>query len=219
MKRIGVVLSGCGVFDGSEIQEVILTLLAIEQAGAEAVFFAPDVEQVTVINHINGEAQTDVRRVLVEAARLTRGNITPLADADANTLDALIIPGGFGVVHHLSDFAQQRENCSVNEQLHRLFQEIHKQCKPIGLMCIAPVLVPKLVASEDPVRITIGNDPDTIEIVEDMGAEHVICPVEDIVVDEAQRIVTTPAWMVATRISDAARGIDKLVRRVVEMTL
>lgn len=212
MKRVGVVLSGCGVFDGSEIHEAVLTLLALDRAGAQAVCFAPDKAQSHVINHLTGEVTDENRNVLLESARIVRGKIQPLSAADPQQLDALIVPGGFGAAKNLSDFATQGVACRVDESLQLLTREIYKQNKPIGFICISPALVPRLLGK--PVRVTIGNDIDTAERIEDMGGTHVVCPVDDIVVDAEHKVVTTPAYMLANSIGEAAKGIDKLVERV-----
>jgi enhancing lycopene biosynthesis protein 2 len=216
MKKIGVVLSGCGVYDGSEIHEAVITLLAIARSGAEAVCFAPDKPQADVINHLTNNKVNERRNVLAEAARITRGAITPLAQADASELDALIVPGGFGAAKNLCDFASQGTECQVDADFRRLVRDCHARGKPLGFMCIAPVMLPKIL--DVPVRLTIGTDIDTAEIVEDMGAEHVPCPVDDIVVDEEHKVVTTPAYMLATGIDEAAMGIEKLVARVLDLT-
>ncbi len=216
MKKIGVILSGCGVYDGSEIHEAVLTLLAISRSGAQAVCFAPDKQQVDVINHLTGEAMTETRNVLIEAetrnvlieaARITRGEIRPLAQADAAELDALIVPGGFGAAKNLSNFASLGSECTVDRELKALAQAMHQAGKPLGFMCIAPAILPKIF--DFPLRLTIGTDIDTAEVLEEMGAEHVPCPVDDIVVDEDNKIVTTPAYMLAQNIAEAASGIDK----------
>lgn len=212
MKRVGIVLSGCGVYDGAEIHEAVLTLLAVDRAGAQAICFAPDKPQFHVVNHLTGEVTHENRNILVESARIARGKIQPLSQADANQLDALIVPGGFGAAKNLSDFATQGAACQVDESLALLTREIYKQNKPIGFICIAPALLPKLLG--EPVRVTIGNDIDTAECVEDMGGTHIVCPVDDIVVDAQHKVVTTPAYMLANSISEAAKGIDKLVERV-----
>ncbi|MFC3394117.1 isoprenoid biosynthesis glyoxalase ElbB [Brenneria rubrifaciens] len=214
MKRVGIVLSGCGVFDGSEIHEAVLTLLALDRAGAEAVCFAPDKPQLHVVNHLTGEVTNENRNVLAESARIVRGKIQPLSTADAHQLDALIVPGGFGAAKNLSDFATQGSACQVDEFLKLLTQEMYKQNKPMGFICIAPALLPALLG--EPIRVTIGNNIDTAEAIEEMGGIHVVCPVDDIVVDAGHKIVTTPAYMLANSISEAAKGIDKLVLRVLD---
>ncbi|WP_291972235.1 isoprenoid biosynthesis glyoxalase ElbB [Candidatus Symbiopectobacterium sp.] len=212
MKRVGIVLSGCGVYDGAEIHEAVLTLLAVDRAGAQAVCFAPDKPQFHVVNHLTGEVTGENRNILVEFARITRGNIQPLSQADASQLDALIVPGGFGAAKNLSDFSTEGAVCQVDESLALLTQETYKQNKPIGFICIAPALLPKLLGES--VRVTIGNDIDTAECIEEMGGTHIVCPVNDIVVDAQHKVVTTPAYMLANSISEAAKGIDKLVERV-----
>ncbi|MFP1462202.1 isoprenoid biosynthesis glyoxalase ElbB [Escherichia coli] len=211
MKKIGVILSGCGVYDGSEIHEAVLTLLAISTAAPSGLLL-PDKQQVDVINHLTGEAMTETRNVLIEAARITRGEIRPLAQADAAELDALIVPGGFGAAKNLSNFASLGSQCTVDRELKVLAQAMHQAGKPLGFMCIAPAMLPKIF--DFPLRLTIGTDIDTAEVLEEMGAEHVPCPVDDIVVDEDNKIVTTPAYMLAQNIAEAASGIDKLVSRV-----
>lgn len=215
MKQVAVVLSGCGVYDGAEIHEAVLTLLALDRAGAQAVCFAPDKPQLHVINHLSGEEMPESRNILLESARITRGNIRPLSQADAGQLDALIVPGGFGAAKNLSSFATQGAECSVDPELSKLIREMHKLNKPIGFMCIAPALLPKVI--DQPLRLTIGNDPDLGEVIDAMGGEPVICPVDDIVVDIENKVVTTPAYMLAQSIGEAARGIDKLVSRVLDL--
>jgi enhancing lycopene biosynthesis protein 2 len=212
MKKVGVVLSGAGVYDGSEIHEAVLTLLAIAREGAEAVCFAPDKLQSDVINHLNGDPMNESRNVLIEAARIARGSIQSLAYASVNDLDALIVPGGFGAAKNLSNFASKGSECEVDAGLKRLALEMHQAGKPLGFICIAPAMLPKIF--DFPLRITIGTDIDTAEVLEEMGAEHVPCPVEDIVVDEDNKVVTTPAYMLAENIAQAATGIEKLVARV-----
>lgn len=215
MKNVGVVLSGCGVYDGAEIHEAVLTLLALDRAGARAVCLAPDKSQLHVINHLTGDEMPEERNVLVESARIARGNIQPLSQVDASQLDALIVPGGFGAAKNLSSFASEGAECWIDKDLAKLTQQMHKANKPIGFMCISPALLPKLLDQQ--VRLTIGNDPDLGEVIDAMGGEPVICPVDDIVVDIENKVVTTPAYMLAKSIGEVADGIDKLVSRVLDL--
>ncbi len=212
MKRVAVVLSGCGFLDGAEIHESVLTLLALDRAGTEVTCFAPDQPQAQVVNHFTGQPASESRNVLTESARIARGKIQPLSQADASLFDALIVPGGFGAAKNLSNFAIQGAECDINPDLTRLVKAMHQAGKPMGFICIAPALLPKILGV--PVRLTIGNDIDTAEVIDSMGGEHVTCPVDDIVVDADQKVVTTPAYMLAQRISEAALGIEKLVARV-----
>ncbi|MGU3414795.1 isoprenoid biosynthesis glyoxalase ElbB [Enterobacteriaceae bacterium C34A] len=216
MKRVGVVLSGCGVYDGSEIHEAVITLLAIARSGAEAVCFAPDKAQSDVINHLDGESMAPERNVLIEAARIARGDIQPLSKANESELDALIVPGGFGAAKNLSSFAAQGSQCAVDPELKALTLAMHAAGKPLGFMCIAPAMLPKIF--DFPLRVTIGTDIDTAEVLEEMGAEHVPCPVDDVVIDEENKVVTTPAYMLAQNIAEAATGIEKLVARVLALS-
>lgn len=215
-KKVAVVLSGCGVFDGSEIYESVITLLRLDQAGAEVQCFAPDIEQMHVINHATGEvAEGESRNVLVEAGRLARGNIADLATANEADFDALIIPGGFGAAKNLCDFAVKGSDLTVNQDLLRFTQAVHGAGKPVGLMCIAPAMAGKLFG--DGVEFTIGSDPETAAAIEATGAVHKPCPVEDVHLDVARKVVTTPAYMLAGNISEAASGINKMVDAVLSM--
>jgi len=216
-KKIGVVLSGCGVMDGSEIHESVLTLLAIDRAGAEAVCMAPNIKQVHVINHLAGEeSMGEARNVLTESARIARGKVRDVASVKAGEIDGLIFPGGFGAAKNLSDYAFKGPDCSVNADVARLAKEVHAAHKPIGVVCIAPVIAAKLFGA-DHVKITIGTDKNTAKDIEKMGAQHVACPVSEIVVDEEQKLVSTPAYMLAKNIREAAEGIEKLVRAVIRL--
>ncbi|GHE22318.1 isoprenoid biosynthesis glyoxalase ElbB [Halomonas urumqiensis] len=215
-KQVAVILSGCGVQDGSEIYEATLTLLRLDQLGIGYHCFAPDIEQHHVIDHRTGEvAEGEVRNVLVESARLARGDIAPLSELEAEDFDAVILPGGFGAAKNLSDFADAGANLTVLEELAEKLAEFREERRPIGLMCIAPVMVPRLLG--DGIAVTIGHDPSVAGAISAMGGLHRSCSVEDIVVDFENRVVTTPAYMLATRISEAATGIFKLVDRIDEM--
>jgi len=214
MPKVGVVLSGCGVYDGAEIHESVITMLALDRAGAEMVLMAPNIEQLHVVNHLNGEEMEERRNVLVEAARIARGNIQDMVEVSAETLDALIFPGGFGVAKNLCDYAMTGSNCTVNPDVYRLATEVHRAGKPIGVICIAPAMLAKIMGTEqETVSLTIGYDKKTAADIEAMGAQHVTCPVTEMVVDEKHKIVSTPAYMEAQSIKEAAEGIEKLRRR------
>jgi len=216
MKKIAVILSGCGVFDGAEIYESVLTLLRIEQNDAGYQCMAPDIDQLHVINHLKGEvAEGERRNVLVEAARLARGEIIDLASADAADYDALIIPGGFGAAKNLSDFAVNGSDCQVNPEVIRFTQAMHAAGKPVGLICIAPAMTPLLFG--EGATCTIGNDTDTAAAIEAMGGQHRNACVDEIVVDAERKLVTTPAYMLAGSVMEAASGIDRLVEEVLNM--
>ncbi len=216
MKKIGVVLSGCGVRDGSEIHEAVCTLLAIDQAGAEAVCMAPDSE-LNEVNHCSMEPTGAKRKVLVEAARIARGNIKDIAEVTAADIDALVFPGGFGAALNLCDFGQKGAGATANPEVTRLVKEIHAAKKPIGAICIAPALIATILGSSAGPTLTIGNDSGTAAEIAKTGAKHQDCPASGVVVDQANRIVTTPAYMLAGRISEVYEGIGKCVKTVIEM--
>ncbi len=217
MKNIAIILSGCGVYDGSEIHEAVLTLLAIEQAGAKYRCFAPNINQHHVINHVSGEVMQDEQRnVLVESARIARGDVEDLSEFYIDEFDALIVPGGFGAAKNLSDFAINGEDISINEQVLSVCQAFAKANKPAGYMCIAPVMIP-LIYGEG-AQGTIGQDIAIAASLTNIGLAHKACAVDDIVVDEARQLVSTPAYMLATSLVEAASGINKLVAKVLKMT-
>ncbi|MGP6430209.1 MULTISPECIES: isoprenoid biosynthesis glyoxalase ElbB [unclassified Pseudomonas] len=215
-KKVAVILSGCGVYDGAEIYESVITLLRLDQRGAQVQCFAPNIAQLHVINHLTGEEMPESRNVLVESARIARGNVKDLREADVEDFDALIVPGGFGAAKNLSNFAIEGAGCTVQPEVLALAEAFAEAGKPVGLICISPALAAKIYGPG--VTCTIGNDADTAAAMNKMGATHEDCAVTDIVEDKARKLVTTPAYMLAQSISEAASGINKLVDRVLELT-
>ncbi|PHH41412.1 isoprenoid biosynthesis glyoxalase ElbB [Pseudomonas putida] len=215
-KKVAVILSGSGVYDGAEIHESVITLLRLDQRGAQVQCFAPNIAQLHVINHLTGEEMPETRNVLVESARIARGNIKDIREANVDDFDALIVPGGFGAAKNLSNFAVEGAGCSVQPQVLELAEAFAEAGKPVGLMCISPALAAKIYGPG--VTCTIGNDADTATVMNKMGATHEDCAVTDIIEDKARKLVTTPAYMLAQNISEAASGINKLVDRVLELT-
>lgn len=215
-KQVAVILSGCGVQDGSEIYETTLTLLRLDQLDIGYRCFAPDIDQHHVVDHRSGEVvEGETRNVLTEAARLARGDIAPLSELSADDFNAVILPGGFGAAKNLCNFAEAGADLVIHDELLEKVGEFHAALKPIGLMCISPVMVPRLLGPG--ISVTIGNDPGVSGAISAMGGLHRGCEVDDIVVDFANRVVTTPAYMQAERISEAAVGIFKLVERINEL--
>lgn len=218
MLKVGVVLSGCGVYDGSEIHESVLTLYFLDRLGATAVIMAPDVDQVHVVNHLTGEvSQGERRNVLVEAARIARGNIQDIKNVRAADIDALIFPGGYGAAKNLCSFAFDGVNCKVHEDVARLTREIYTLGKPIGAICIAPAMMAKIFGGVAPVELTIGTDKETANAINTMGGRHIRCTAGDIVIDSKNKVVSTPAYMLAGSIKEAGEGIEKLVSTVLDM--
>ncbi len=216
-RKVAVILSGCGVYDGSEIYESVITLLRLDQRGATVQCFAPDIEQMHVINHLTGAEMPESRNVLVESARLARGNIKDLHEADVEDFDALIMPGGFGAAKNLSDFATQGAGSTILPEVLQLAQAFAKAGKPVGMMCIAPTMAAQIFGPG--VVCTLGNDDDPAAVASrEMGIEHQACEVTEIVEDPQHKLVTTPAYMLAQSISEAASGINKLVDRVLDLT-
>ena len=215
MKKIGVILSGCGVYDGSEIHEAVLTLLALSSSGAEAVILAPNREQHHVISHDNGEEMPEQRNILREAARIARGEVSDLATASSTHLDGVIIPGGFGAAKNLSSFAFDGANAKVDPDVHRIVTEMHAAKKPIGALCIAPALL-ALILGEKQISITIGSDAETAGAIEKTGAKHISSSATEIVTDEKNTLVTTAAYMCEASIAEINEGISKCVSAVLE---
>jgi enhancing lycopene biosynthesis protein 2 len=218
-KRVAVLLSGCGVLDGSEIHEAVLTLLALDSHGAEAVCCAPNIEQRDVINHVTSSPMDEKRNVLIEAARIARGKIEDLSKITPAVVDALIIPGGFGAAKNLCSYAVDGIRAKVQPEVLRVIHEFVEAGRPIGAICIAPVVI--AAAFRDTATIiptlTIGNDQKTILDLSTMGADHVECSVRDIIVDHKNKIVTTPAYMLGKGPSEVFIGIEKLVKEILEL--
>jgi enhancing lycopene biosynthesis protein 2 len=216
-KRVGVLLSGCGVMDGAEIHEAVCAMLALDRAGAEIVCLAPDREQAAVVDHLKGQPVREKRNVLVESARIARGEIRDVAKVGPADLDALILPGGFGAAKNLSTFAEAGEKAGVDPGVAALLRAMHAGKKPIGALCIAPAVLAAVLGREFHPELTIGDDAATAKKLEVMGAKHVNAETTGVVVDRKNKIVTTPCYMLATRISQVAEGAEKAVRALLEM--
>jgi enhancing lycopene biosynthesis protein 2 len=216
MSKVAVVLSGCGVYDGAEIHESVLTLLRLSEKGASYQCLAPDIDQLHVVNHLTGEvAAGESRNVLVEAARIARGEVQDLKAARVEDYDALIVPGGFGAAKNLCDFAVNGADMTVQQDFLHFAQAMHEAGKPIGLMCIAPAMSARIFG--DGVACTIGTDEETAAAIEAMGGKHISCPVKEAVIDRDRKLVTTPAYMLAGNVAEAASGINRLVDEVLAM--
>lgn len=212
MKTVAVVLSGCGVFDGSEIHEAVSTLLALDLAGAQYECFAPNVIQSQVVNHLTQAVKSEPRNALEEAARIARGKIKDIKEASVAELDAAIFPGGMGAALTLSDYASMGADMTINEDVLRFATEMKNAGKPQGFICISPMLIAKIYGKD--VELTIGNDATAAENVVKMGGKHVVCTVGQIAVDNNHKVVSTPAYMLANRISEVFTGVSELVKAV-----
>jgi enhancing lycopene biosynthesis protein 2 len=211
---IAVVLSGCGHLDGAEIHEATLTLLAIHKHGADYMCFAPDINQHHVINHISGTEMAGERNILIESARIARGKIKDIATFDPQEFDAIVLPGGFGAAKNLSNYAFAGTDCMVNEQVSSAILSMHGAGKPVGALCIAPVILARLIPD---VNLTIGQDDGTAAHIVSMGAKHQSSLHGEIVVDEIKKVVTTPCYMLESRVDQIAEGADKLITAILKM--
>ncbi len=216
-KKVGVLLSGCGVFDGAEIHEAVLTLLYLDQQGAEVVCMAPDIPQAHVINHLTQEEmKEEARNVLIESARIARGDIKNIKEVKVGDIDALILPGGFGAAKNLSEFAFKGPEGEVNPDVKQLVNDMVNAGKPVGALCIAPATLGMAVKEKAP-GMTIGKEEQVIGALNAIGIKHKVCAVDEIAVDEKNKIVTTPAYMLGPGIKDVAKGIEKVVTQILSM--
>ena len=219
MNKVGVVLSGCGHQDGSEIHEAVFTLHAIEKAGAEAIIMAPDMDQFHVINHLNGnEELSESRNILVESARIARGKVVDVASVSGHQLDALIFPGGTGMAKNIFDYSMAGINCTVISDVQRLVVEILEADKPLGAICIAPVMIAKVLEYLGRTgTVTGGFNVEINNDIRAMGINAVEVGAEEIVVDKENKLVTTPAYVEAKSMNESFTGIEKLVNKVLEL--
>lgn len=213
MKKFAIILAGCGVYDGAEIHEAVMTMYAVMKNGAEYQVFAPDIAQYHVVNHLTGALMPETRNVLVESARIARGKIKPLTKLNMREYDALIFPGGFGVAKNLCSFAFKGENCEVHPQVTEVVREAVSLRKPIGALCISPVILARVLGD---VELTIGDDASTVEAVKKMGAKHKITTHGQVVIDGKYKVFTTPCYMLDANILQIAEGADNIVKAMLK---
>ena len=213
-KSIAVILSGCGHQDGAEIHEATLTLWAIHKNGAEYQCYAPNIPQHHVLNHLTGKEMDEQRNVLIESARIARGNVLDLTEFQAGNHDALVIPGGLGAAKNLSSYAFDGPSCRINKDVEKAILSMAEQKKPIGALCIAPAILARLL---DNLTVTIGQDPTTAANIETMGARHTTTLPGEVVVDKEHKVVTTPCYMLNSRVDQIGEGADKLIREVLQL--
>jgi len=212
--RFAVILSGCGNKDGSEIHESVLSLLSIDRAGHQYQCFAPDIQQAKVVNFLTNEEMKEKRNVLLEAARIARSKIKPLSDFQENDFDILVMPGGMGAAYNLCTFAVDGDKMSVLPKVEEVVRDMYKAGKPIGALCIAPVIIAYLLKK---VSVTFGKDEKINTIFKNSGTKAVNTDARSIVIDQENKIVTTPCYMLDARIGEISEGIDKLIQQLIKM--
>jgi len=213
MKHFAIILAGSGVYDGAEIHEATMTMLAILKHGGDYQIFAPDIEQYHVINHLTGEVMDEKRNVLIESARIARGDAKPLSEFNIADFDALIMPGGFGVAKNLADFAFKGPDCTVNKEVEQAILDTVKSGKPLGALCISPAIVARVLHD---VKVTVGEDKATIQNIEAMGANHTTTSHGEVVIDKKYNVFTTPCYMLDATILDIAQGAENIVSAMME---
>ena len=209
MKKFAIILAGCGVYDGSEIHEAVMSMYAVMKNGAEYQLFAPDIQQHHVVNHLTGAEMPETRNVLVESARIARGNILPLNKLNLRDFDALIFPGGFGVAKNLCSYAFKGADCDVRPLVSKVIKDAVSKCKPIGALCISPVLFAKILKN---VTITVGPEEADAANVKVMGAKHIATNHGEVIIDEKHRLFSTPCYQLESTIVQIAEGADNLVK-------
>lgn len=214
MKKIAIILSGCGVYDGAEIHESVMTMLAITKQGAEYEIYAPNREQHHVVNHITGEEMSEKRNILIESARIARGNIKPLEELNVQNIDAVIFPGGFGVAKNFCNYAFKGADYTISKDIEIVITDAVNAKIPVGALCISPVLLAK--ALKNP-KITIGNDANTSAHIEQQGAIHEITNKDGVAIDENYKLVTAPCYMLEATVADIAAGAENVVQAILKM--
>ncbi len=215
MRKVAVLLTGCGYKDGSAITEAVSSLIALSSHECEYQIFAPNLD-IESTNHLN-DSSDGPRNTLTESSRIARGQITDLKELNPTDFEALLIPGGFGAALHLCDWAKKGSKCDVDPLVKKLITEFHESSRPIGAICIAPALIARVLGHTG-LSVTIGDDPDTAAEIEKTGAEHIDCPVDDYITDRANKVITTPAYMYADATpAQVFKGISGLVAELFEM--
>jgi len=218
MPRVGVVLAGCGAQDGSEIHESVLTLLSLDRKGAKVKIMAPEIDQFHVVNHLSNHKMDATRNILSEAARIARGNILPIRSINNNDLDALIFPGGTGMAKNIFNYAIKGPDFTVLEDVESLTRYMIQKNKPIGAICIAPVMIAKILQNLDRKgKVTGGFNEQILTDIESMGMITEKVNATEIVIDYENKIVSTPAYVEANSIKEVSEGIEKLVDAVLSM--
>lgn len=214
MKKFAIILAGCGVYDGAEIHEAVMSMYAVNKNRAEYQLFAPDIAQHHVVNHFTGAEMPETRNVLIESARIARGKIKSLTELDMRDFDAVIFPGGFGVAKNLCSFAFKGADCEVHPQVTKVVRDAVSLRKPIGALCISPVLLAKILGE---VTVTVGPDKDDAKNVKAMGARHIAAKHGEVIIDEKHRIFTTPCYQLDSTIVQIAEGADNIVKAMLGM--
>lgn len=218
--KIGVLLSGSGVYDGSEIQEAVLTLLAIEEIEAEAICISIDKPQHHVINHLNGEEMNDSRNMLIESARIARGNIKNINDVSPNDIDAMVIPGGFGAAKNFTSWAFNGSDGEILPEVKLLLVNLINIGKPIAALCVSPVVLAKaLEGSTITPTLTIGTDkePSPYDItaftdgLQKTGMQTEMKSVREINIDVKNKIISAPCYMMEASIVDVRKNIRSAI--------
>ena len=209
-----VILAGCGNKDGAEIHESVLTLLSIDRSGHQYQCFAPDVPQVRVLNFLTNEELKEERNVLLESARIARSKIKALSEFRQEDFDILVMPGGSGVAYNLCSFAKDQEKMTVNSEVEAAVRSMHAAQKPIGALCISPVIIARVLKG---VSVTFGKDEKINAVFQKLGTKTTNTDARSIVIDREHKVVTTPCYMLDARISEVSEGIEKLIQQLIQM--
>lgn len=224
--KIGILLSGCGVYDGTEIQEAVFSLLAVAEHGADVLFMAPDVNQMHVVNHLSGEEMPETRNVLVESARIARGDIEDLINVTSADIDALVIPGGFGTAKNHTNWAVKGPGSTINPEVKRLILEMVSSHKPITALCMGPTTVAKaLEGSTFTAMLTVGTtsekSPYDIQAISDgmkqTGAIPQMKTIREISVDKNLKIVSAPCYMMDATPLEVRENIKVAIDKMFEL--
>lgn len=208
MKKFALILSGCGVYDGTEIHEAVSTMIAIKKAGADYQAFAPDRVQYHVVNHLTGEVMEEQRNILVESARLMRGDVRSIAEFHPEDFDGVIFPGGFGAAKNLCDYAFKGADCEVAPEIENVIKDTVAAGKPIAAECIAPVIMASVLQGA---TVTIGSDEDTAKHISQMGGHHIVAEHNGVIYDPQYKLYTTPCYMTARNILEVYESAEALV--------
>jgi enhancing lycopene biosynthesis protein 2 len=220
MKNFGVLLSGCGFYDGSDIWEAVLIHLFLEEKGYNSQFISLNLSSKEVVNHHTQESVSEKRNIFLESARIGLDQTKNIEEMDGEKIEGLVIAGGYGVLQNFLETGPPARILNAQSEVKRFIREIFRRKKPIGGCGLASLLIASSLQDivNTPLTLTLGNDAKLSDQLEKLGAIHVIAKLDEAIIDKEHNIVTTPGNLGKHRIKEVASGIQNMILGVLELT-